>query len=105
MIVTVEGAQHVYEKMAELPFDSFRKCMTVIVKDAEGVSPVLSLSELKVGLNVLYSRLSSHFNNIHTNTTNLTKILFVHYTALSFAKTLGIETLTSRRTVKKTHND
>ena len=38
VIVTAEGARHVYEKMAELPFDSFRKCMTVIVKDAEGVS-------------------------------------------------------------------
>ena len=36
--MTAEGARHVYEKMAELPFDSFRKCMTVIVKDAEGVS-------------------------------------------------------------------
>ena len=37
VIVTAEGARHVFEKMAELPFDSFRKCMTVIVRDAEGV--------------------------------------------------------------------
>ena len=36
--MTAEGSRHVYEKMAELPFDSFRKCMTVIVKDSEGVS-------------------------------------------------------------------
>ena len=38
VIVTAEGSRYVYEKMAELPFDSFRKCMTVIVKDSEGVS-------------------------------------------------------------------
>ena len=42
--MTAERARHVYEKMAELPFDSFRKCMTVIIKDSEGVSGVLSFT-------------------------------------------------------------
>ena len=30
--VTARGVKHTYDKLAELPFDSFRKCMTVIVK-------------------------------------------------------------------------
>ena len=44
VIVTAERSRHVYEKMAELPFDSFRKCMTVVVRDSEGVSDVLSFT-------------------------------------------------------------
>jgi len=42
LVVTAKGIRHTYEKLAELPFDSFRKCMTVIVKDIDNVIHVLS---------------------------------------------------------------
>ena len=42
VVVTAQGIRHTYEKLAELPFDSFRKCMTVIVRDIDNVIHVLS---------------------------------------------------------------
>ena len=41
VILTVEEEKHVFVKVAELPFDSFRKCMSVIVRDREDVLHVL----------------------------------------------------------------
>ncbi len=43
LLVTVAGGERkVYEKLAELSFDSFRKCMTVIVRDEEvGASDIV----------------------------------------------------------------
>ena len=40
--VNARGITHVYEKMHELTFDSFRKCMSVIVKDIDNTLHVFS---------------------------------------------------------------
>lgn len=40
--VNVRGQLYSFAKLAELPFDSVRKCMTVIVRDADGIIHVLT---------------------------------------------------------------
>ena len=42
MMVNARGITHSYEKLEELTFDSFRKCMSVIVKDIDNTIHVFS---------------------------------------------------------------